>query len=172
VISIQRATLADAEIITDIGVTTFLESHGHSAPATDIDAYVSSKYNLRAVQEELTNPENIFHIIYYKTQPVGFSKILLNNPNPLIEQRNVTKLERIYILKAFHDLKLGFTLLQHIITISKEANQSGIWLHVWIENARTVAFYKKYGFKIIGHYDFKISETHSNPNYVMQLKYE
>lgn len=171
-ITIQRATLAEAPVIADIGVATFLESHGHSAPAADIDAYVSSKYHLKAVQEELSNSENIFHIIYYKTQPVGFSKIILNTSNPLIKQINVTKLERLYVLKEFYELKLGLALLQHIITISQQAGQSGIWLYVWIENARGVAFYKKNGFKIIGHYNFKISETHTNPNHVMEMNIE
>lgn len=171
-ITIPRATLAEAPIIVDIGIPTFYESHGHSAPAADIDAYVSSKYNLKAVKEELSNPENIFHLIYYNTQPVGFSKFILNTSHPLIEKSNVTKLERLYVLKEFYGLKLGLTLLQHIITISKEAGQSGIWLYVWIENTRAVAFYKKNGFEVIGHYDFKISETHTNPNHVMECQYK
>ncbi len=46
-----------------------------------------------------------------------------------------------------------------------------MWLFVWKENQRAVNFYDKAGFKIIGNYEFKLSKTHSNPNYQMFLKY-
>jgi ribosomal protein S18 acetylase RimI-like enzyme len=123
------------------------------------------------VEEELNNPENIFHIIYYKGQAAGFSKIIFNRPHPLIGSTAITKLERLYLLKEFYNLKLGLTLFEFIISLSKEENQNGIWLFVWTENQRAVSFYKRNGFEIIGNTDFKISETHSNPNHVMYLKY-
>jgi diamine N-acetyltransferase len=170
-ITIQRATPAETILITDIGKKTFLESHGNSAPAADIDAYVLLKYSLRAVEEELNNPENIYHIIYYKDQPAGYSKIIFNRPHPLIESSSTTKLERIYLLREFYDLKLGLTLFEFITSLSKEENQTGIWLFVWKENQRAVSFYKKNGFEIIGSADFQISATHANPNHVMYLKY-
>ncbi|MEI9809852.1 MAG: GNAT family N-acetyltransferase [Bacteroidota bacterium] len=107
----------------------------------------------------------------YKTQAVGFSKIIFNSPHPLIGSAAVTKLERLYLLKEFYDLKLGLTLFKFIVSLSKEENQDGIWLFVWTENQRAVTFYKKNGFKIAGNVDFRISETHSNPNHVMYLEY-
>jgi diamine N-acetyltransferase len=170
-IIIQRAVHADALLLADIGRKTFIESHGHSAPAPDIDGYVSHKYNVRFIEEELNDAENIYHIIYYNGLAAGFSKIILNNPYPLIEAPAVTKLEKIYLLKEFHDLKLGLTLLEFVIGLSKQGNQMGMWLYVWLENERAFTFYRKNGFKIIGSAGFKISETHSNPNHVMYLQY-
>ena len=46
-----------------------------------------------------------------------------------------------------------------------------MWLYVWTENHRAVNFYNNLGFKIVGEYDFKIFETHSNPNHQMLLSY-
>ncbi len=170
-ITIQRATPAEAITIASIGTKTFLQSHGHSAPAADIDSYVSTKYDLKTVTEELNDPRNIFHIIYYKDQPVGYSKILFNSPHPLIPSPAITKLERLYLLKEFYDLKLGLKLFEFITQLSKKENQKGVWLFVWTQNERAVTFYKRNGFEIIEHTDFKISETHSNPNHVMYLEY-
>lgn len=109
-ITIQRATLNEAMLIAGIGAKSFVESHGNSAPAGDIESYVSMKFDLKVVEEELSNPENIFHLIYYKGRAAGFSKIIFNTPHPLIESTVVTKLERLYLLKEFYDLKLGLTL--------------------------------------------------------------
>ena len=70
-----------------------------------------------------------------------------------------------------HQRKLGYQLFDFNVNLSKEHNQNGMWLFVWIENKRAVSFYEKTGFKIIGSHDFFLSKTHSNPNHQMLLDY-
>jgi ribosomal protein S18 acetylase RimI-like enzyme len=78
-------------------------------------------------------------------------------------------MERLYFLAEFHGLGLAQQLFDFNLHIAKQANQAGIWLYVWKENHRAVAFYQKMGFEIVGEGLFKISETHYNPNHVMFL---
>lgn len=170
-VSIVRATDKDFKLLADLGKKTFFESHGNSAKQEDIDAFVNEKYNYDFMKKDVNDSNNIYHLISYETIPVGYSKIILNSPNPNIELKNVTKLEKIFLLKDFYNQKLGSQLFNFNVAISKAHHQSGIWLFVWIENQRAVNFYIKNGFKVIGNYDFKISETHTNPNYQMFLKY-
>ncbi len=169
--SIIKTASKDFEILASLGKQTFIESHGHSASSHDIEAYVTEKYTKEIFIKELENENNIYYTLYHNDQPAGYSKIILNSTDENIPSPNVTKLERLYLLKEFYDLKLGLALFNHNIQISKENNQLGMWLFVWKENRRAVKFYKLNGFKIIGDYDFKISENHSNPNYKMLLKY-
>lgn len=169
--SINKATLADAPLLAELGKATFIESHGHSASQEDIEGYVQDKYTVDAMETELSDPRNVFYIIYYKDQPAGFSKIIFNVPHANIQQANVTKLERIYLLKQFYGLQLGQELLQFNIQLSKEKDQAGMWLFVWTENPRALRFYEKAGFKVIGSHDFALTENHSNPNYQMLLEY-
>ena len=170
-IAIIRATKNDFKLLADIGKQTFIESHGESASKSDIDSYINEKYSFEEFQKELSDTENIYHIINYEDKAIGFSKIILNSATPNIENNNVTKLERIYILKEFYNLKMGLELMNFNIELSKSNNQVGMWLFVWIENVRAINFYMKNGFEIIGSHDFKISATHSNPNHQIFLKY-
>ena len=169
--SIIKATREDAGLLADIGKITFIESHGNSASAKDIDIYVSEKYNASIFNEEVGNPANIYHIIYHDRQPAGYSKIIFNVPHPNIQMQHVTKLERLYLLKEYYGLKLGSELFIFNVDLSKQNSQAGMWLFVWKENDRAVNFYKKAGFKIVGSHDFKLTETHSNPNHQMYLEY-
>ncbi|WP_418511172.1 GNAT family N-acetyltransferase [Corallibacter sp.] len=169
--SIIKATLNDAEQLSVLASKTFLESHGHSAPQRDIDNYISLKLNPEVFKEELNDSNNIFYLLHFKNQVVGYSKITLNVATKNIPFNNVTKLERLYLLESYQDLKLGLMLFNFNIEISKKHNQSGIWLYTWVKNKKAIKFYEKAGFKIIGHYDFKISESHSNPNHQMLLTY-
>lgn len=168
---IVKAKKDDFKLLAEIGKISFIESHGNSASDADIDMYVNANYNNAVFKEELSDPKNIYHIIYLNNQPAGYSKIIFNSKHPKIQMENVTKLERLYLLKEFYGLKLGYELFKFNIELSKQNNQAGMWLFVWKENHIAVNFYKKTKFKIIGSYDFKLTKTHSNPNHQMLLKY-
>lgn len=170
-ITIVQATVKDAKLLVDIGKSSFMDSHGMSASKEEIDAFVKVYFNESTLSEELQDTNKHFYIIYHNQKPAGYSKIIFNFPHQRIPFKNVTKLERLYLLTEFHDLKLGLELFNFNVQESLKHHQSGMWLFVWTENARALDFYTKVGFKIIGNHDFKISETHSNPNYQMLLTY-
>ena len=169
--SIVRATNEDWQMLAGIGKTSFIESHGHSASAKDINQYVEANYNAAALKKEINDPQNIYHIIRHNKQPAGFSKIIFNAAHPAIRLDNVTKLERLYLLKEYYDLKLGYELFNFNLQLSKDNHQAGMWLFVWKDNQRAARFYEKAGFTTIGSYDFKLTDTHSNPNHLMLLPY-
>ena len=169
--SIVKASLEDIPILVEIGKLTFNVSHGSSASESDINNYLAKTYAVDVFKAELSDPKNIYHIIFHNNMAAGYSKIILNATHSNIQLENATKLQRLYILKEFYDLKLGYQLYNFNIEYSKKHNQLGMWLFVWIENARALNFYNKAGFNVIGKHNFKISETHSNPNHQMLLTY-
>ena len=168
-IKIIKAEIKHAELIADIGKKTFWESHGVSASEADINTFVSEKYTIEALEVELKNTNNNYYLIYYNNELAGFSKIQLNTINNNIKAKNITKLDRFYLLKDFYGKKLGLKLFEFNIEFSKKNQQKGIWLAVWVENKRAIKFYEKAGFKIVGKSYFQISNTHSNPNHIMYL---
>lgn len=168
---IARATVDDVELLAHVARESFLQSHGHSADPETVEAYVNAKFSLSEMQRELAEPKNLYSVIYSDGQAAGYSKIVLNVPHPNIQSRNVTKLDRIYLLEQFIDHKLGTALLQFNIELSKQQQQAGMWLFVWKQNPRAYIFYLRNGFQVIGSYDFHLSPTHANPNHQMLLMY-
>jgi diamine N-acetyltransferase len=159
-ISIIRATERDYNSIVGIGKISIAESHRDSCSAEDMHAFLERNYNSDAIKEELNDINNIYYIINYNDKPVGFSKIILNAKHPNIVTQNVTKLDRIYLLTEFYGLKLGLELLNFNIELSRNNNQSGIWLYTWVGNNRAINFYLKAGFTIIGSHKFYVTKTH------------
>ena len=168
-ISINKATPNDYKVIVDIGNISVEEAHRGSCSTQDLNEYLEKNYNNEAIQEELSNERNIYHIINFNGKPAGFSKIILDSQHSNIQQNNVTKLDRIYLLSEFFNLKLGYKLLHFNIELSKNNNQSGIWLYTWVDNKRAVNFYLKNGFVIIGSHKFYVTETYYNVNHQMFL---
>jgi ribosomal protein S18 acetylase RimI-like enzyme len=166
--AIYKVTKNEISLLSTLATQTIIESHGHSAPAEDMNAYIAEKYTEAVFKDELSNPKNIYYFIYHNGELAGFSKIVFDCPYEGSLQ-NVTKLDRIYILKKFYDQKLGQQLFQFNVDLAKENKQAGMWLYVWKENPRAVRFYEKNGFKVIGSHDFQVSPRHSNPNHQMLL---
>jgi ribosomal protein S18 acetylase RimI-like enzyme len=170
-ISIIRAVEKDAGLLAELAGQTFIESHGNSADPADIAAYVAEKYTPAILKAELEDPANIYHILYYRKMPVGFSKIVLNTVYEDRLEADIAKLERIYLLKGYYGTNLGPALMDFLLHLMKKEKQAGVWLYVWKENRRAIRFYEKKGFIITGSYDFPITATHTNPNHRMFLEF-
>jgi len=170
-ISIIKATERDCNSIVNIGKISVEEAHKGSSSAEVMNEFLERHYNDDAIKEELNDINNIYHIIHYNDQPAGFSKIILNDGHPNIAVENVTKLDRIYLLKEFYDLKLGLKLLNFNIELSRDNNQLGMWLYAWIGNNRAVDFYLKAGFTVIGSHNYYVTATHYDVSHQMFLSF-
>ncbi len=170
-VSIIKATETDYESISRIGKIAVTEAHRDAASAEDMQAYVDKNYSYEAIKEELQDAANIYYLVNYNGDTVGFSKIILNAQHPTIHQKNITKLDRIYLLKEFYNLKLGLQLLNFNIELCKAQSQFGIWLFTWIGNKRAINFYEQIGFTIVGSHQFKLTDTYSNENHQMLLQF-
>lgn len=168
---IKKATIQNAGLLSKLSVASFLPAHGHSAPKEIIDAYTSANFSEANFIKELSNPNFQYHILYYKEEVAGFSKVLFNLTNKDITDKNATKMERLYLLEKFYNLGLGKELLNFNISLAKKHKQAGIWVFVWVENLKAIAFYNKRGFKKVGAFDFVLSPTKTNPNHVLYLKF-
>lgn len=168
---IIKASLEHAKVLSELGAETFHKTHKDSAPAHEVAAYIKRIYSLHAIERELTNPANIYHIIKHEDTVAGFSKIELAMTHPAIKSENVSKMDQIYLHDSFHGLKLGAKLLDFNIEYTKSHGQNGMWLVVWTGNTKAIEFYKKFGFRIVTKDQFHLTETHINPCYIMLLEY-
>ena len=167
---IQKATEKDIPQLAVMGRKAFYVAHKDAITGDIMENYLAYSFNEEQLLKEIKNPDFEYHVLYYKGKLVGYSKVILNTKNENIKEKNVTKMERLYLSEEHHGLGLGKQLFDFNINLIKENNQIGTWLYVWIKNDKALKFYKKTGFKNIADYDFPVSETETRPNYVMFLK--
>ena len=142
-ITTKRADESHASLLSEVAITTFNESHWNSAKPQDIKQFTDEKYNIQSLTTVLKNPANNYYLIYYQSRLAGFTNLIYNFPYDGSTIKNIAKLERIYILQEFYDVKLGYQLLTFNINIARENHQKAIWLFVWTENKRAMNFYTK-----------------------------
>lgn len=171
-IKITKATKNDAILLSELSIKSFLPPHSHSSPKKDILEYISKNFSVENYKNELSKHRDNYYLCFFGSVITGYSKILFNESCPDIKFKNISYLSRIYFLEDFYGKGFAQELLKFNINLCIKNKQKGMWLKVWIKNERAINFYKKMGFTKVGKSDFKVSETHSNPNYHMYLDFK
>ncbi len=166
-IEIFRASRVHLAELATLAQLTFIESHGHSAAAEDLEYYRQRSLSESFFDRDLQVVHHHYYLLRVDDALAGYSKLVLDTSHPEIPSPMVAKLERIYIRSEWHGSGVGRMLFNYNLNLAAEMGQKGIWLYVWKENLRALTFYGKQGFEILGHHDFEISPHHSNPNYLM-----
>ena len=153
-LTITVATVQDAALLTELSVTTFCDTFAKDNKAEDMDRYVAEEVNIEKLSAELSERDNIFFIARYDLLPVGYAKIRnCKIPEELQAQKPI-ELERLYVLHAYQDKKVGAAIMQRCLEHAIKNNHDVMWLGVWEHNYRALTFYKKWGFELFGSHDF------------------
>ena len=156
-IEIRLAKKEDAKFIALLGRITFTETFGHFfRDQKDLIDYYNLTFSVQKIEDGIKKPNNIFWIAFVNRLPVGYAKLKLYSNSEFIETKDVCQLQKIYVLKDFLSMKIGFELQNLLLKKTKELGYDNIWLSVLNKNERAINFYKKSGFKKIGYHDFQI----------------
>ena len=158
-IEIRLANNADAECIALLGRITFTETFGHLfRDQHDLLEYYNRTFSVEKIRKGLSNPNNVFWVALVDDLPVGYAKLKLKAKLEFIESENVCQLQKIYVLRDFLSMKIGFELQNRMLGKAREKGFDEIWLSVLQSNDRAVNFYKKNGFQKIGNHRYQIGK--------------
>lgn len=159
--NIRLATPQDAANISLLARITFSETFGHLFKIKqELLDYYETTFSVEKIENSLQKKENIYWIAFVKRLPVGYAKLKLNSTTTFSKETNSCQLQKIYVLKDFLSLKIGFELQHRIFEKAVEENYSQIWLSVLGANERAITFYQKNGFKLLGEGNFTIGSEH------------
>ena len=155
-IEIRYATVADAEMITEIGRQTFFETFGYENTKENMDKHLAEYYAPEKMEAELNDPLSVFLLAYMDDEIAGYAKL---NEHPKEESKDLkepVELERIYILNKMIGMRIGKKLMEVCLAIAGEKNKKEIWLGVGEHNFRAQKFYTQWGFEFYGEHIFVV----------------
>ena len=168
-IEIRLAKEKDAQFIALLGRVTFTETFGHLfRDQQDLIDYYNYTFSFQKIEDGIKKQNNIFWIAFVNQLPVGYAKLKLNSESEFIESKDVCQLQKIYVLKDFLSMGIGFELQDALLNEAKELGFKKVWLSVLNSNERAINFYKKTGFESIGNHDFQIGKE--NFEFIAMLK--
>ncbi len=153
---IRKATLNDAVLLGNLGAQTFTDAYAAYNTKEDLEAYLSKSFSVAQLESELQNPNTAYYLCFDGDIAMGYLKLNLSEACEAFECNNAIELQRIYVTKEYYRKKAGNVLMQFALEQSIQNAFEYLWLGVWKENHRALAFYQSWGFETIGERSFKV----------------
>jgi ribosomal protein S18 acetylase RimI-like enzyme len=157
-VEIKKIELSEIHELQKIGRQTFSETFADVNSEENMNQYLTEKFSIEKLTSELKNPDSEFYFASLNNNIVGFLKVNFAETQTELKDKNALEIERIYVLKEFHGLKIGQLLYSKALQIANNSNLNYIWLGVWEENHRALNFYKKNGFVEFDKHIFKLGD--------------
>ncbi|WP_025809924.1 GNAT family N-acetyltransferase [Pseudomonas chlororaphis] len=155
-INIREATIADLDVLRDVGCETYREHFSAIWSPTGMQSFLNQDFSPSTLGKSLESPDSHLWLMASNEsgRVVGFSKVNWSTPAPLTGEVGV-ELQKIYFLKSAAGLGYGKQLLHFICNRAMQRGEHLLWLDVLKSNSNARRFYEAFGFQEIGEIPFK-----------------
>ncbi len=157
-ISVVPVCIDDLTKLQTISRSTFAQTFNEHNNPEDMQAYLNNSFSAEKLSSELNDQNSTFYFAVDNSinTVVGYLKVNTGDAQSEKKDLNAFEIERIYVDKTYFGKKVGQLLFDKAIEIAKSKKVSYVWLGVWEENHRALAFYTKNGFKAFDKHLFKL----------------
>lgn len=154
---LRALSVGDAAAYSAFAERLFRETYVDGYDPADIDAYVAKAFNPEQQMAELTEPGGRVLVLEDSVNGLlGFAHLRLTPPPPALEGRFALEISRFYVDRPWHGRGIARVLMSACIAEARARGADALWLLVYQDNARAVAFYSKSGFKRSGTQPFTL----------------
>jgi len=151
-----KVGLQDVEKLQAISRVTFIQTFSADNTAADMEAYLNTSFSIEKLTKEINHPDSEFYFAQENDLIIGYLKVNTGAAQTEKKEAAAFEIERIYVDQIYLGKKVGQLLFNKAIEIAKQKNAIYLWLGVWEENHRALAFYKKNGFVPFDKHIFKL----------------
>jgi ribosomal protein S18 acetylase RimI-like enzyme len=155
-LNIRRATPADNILLAKIGAETFSDSFATDNTPENMAAYLNASFSPEKQSRELADPDTHFLIAECDGQPAGYARLKFGPAPDAIRGDKPMEIVRFYARKDWIGKGIGGQLMQACLHEAENALCDVVWLDVWERNPRAIAFYRKWGFAVVGTQTFQL----------------
>ncbi len=156
VVSIRRATVTDAAALAAFGAKTFADTFGAFHSASDLALHLAETFGVPQQTAELTDPAMVTLFVEIDGALAGFTQVYAGAVPEWVTGPAPMEIKRFYIDTPWHGQGVAQRLITAAYAAARERRAETIWLGVWEQNPRAIAFYRRQGFTPVGAYTFMV----------------
>lgn len=153
-VRIRRAAEADAVQLSELGARVFHDTFAADNQPGDMDAYMAGAFGVTQQASELADPAVFTLLAEVDARMVGYAQLRRREPPPCVSGPEPVQLWRFYVERAYHGRGMAQSLMEAVYQAARAWGGQTLWLAVWEDNPRAIAFYRKCGFVAAGREDF------------------
>ena len=156
---ICKAERDDIETIRSLCIEVWPQTYAPILSAAQIDYMLKEMYSEEALQKQMEEAQQ-FLIVYNAAHPIGFASYSE-------VQRQVYKLNKLYILPTQQGRGIGRQVIQYVIDAILPAGATALQLNVNRYNAAKIC-YERLGFAVVRSEDIPIGNGYFMNDYIME----
>lgn len=168
-VTIRRATEADAAALAALAEHTFRDTFAGENSREDMQIHCAKSYSAELQLREVLDPQRVTLLAEVDGSLAGFAQLLLRSATHSLSSDNPSELNRLYVLSKWHGLGVARDLMGAVLSTAARKKSGHVWLGVWERNEKAIAFYRKFGFVVIGAHDFVLG-TDAQRDLVMAVQ--
>jgi diamine N-acetyltransferase len=158
VIRIRRAEESDAPALSVLAEATFREAFAELNTGENMRLHCAASYGQALQLAEIRELNSETYVAEFNSGLVAYAQLRLDAASPLMLGRRSVEIRRFYVDASHHGTGLAHQLMTHVLARTDAAGYAVLWLGVWERNARALAFYRKWGFEVMGEHTFKVGD--------------
>jgi ribosomal protein S18 acetylase RimI-like enzyme len=139
---VRTATPADAALLADLSLKTFVDAFAADNRAEDMEAYTSVAFGEPQQRRELDTAGIVTLLGQENGEAIAYAQLRHTPRAPYGE----VELARFYVDRTHHGLGIAQSLMDAVVNSARALGATRLWLGVWESNLRAIAFYRKAGF--------------------------
>lgn len=154
-VTIRRADRGDAAGLARLAEVTFRDSFAATNDPADMEIHCSTNFGTEIQLREIQSPSLVTILGDDDGELVAFAQLRLRSPIECVPAEHPSELYRLYVMKRLHGLGMAHELMREVLDTVRMVASDRIWLGVWERNERALAFYRKFGFEVVGDHVFQ-----------------
>nr|WP_202922818.1 GNAT family N-acetyltransferase [Pseudoxanthomonas daejeonensis] len=157
--TIRRATVGDAALLSDLAARTFTETFGHLYPAQDLESFLRDAYAADKQAVILSHTDYAVWLLEDDGLAVGHAAAGPCGLPHADASPGDGELKRLYVLASHQNGGWGGQLFDTAERWLLRDGPRTLWVGVWSENFGAQRFYARHGFSQVGTYEFPVGQV-------------
>jgi ribosomal protein S18 acetylase RimI-like enzyme len=153
---IRKANRSDAKQLAQLAERTFRDTFAATNTAEDMDSHCRVNYGESAQAGEIENPGMVTVLCEEGERLIGFAQLRWGDAPDCVLATSPGEIQRLYVARDWHGKGVAQDLMRVCIQEMHARGSDFIWLGVWEQNPRAIAFYRKFGFIEVGEHVFPL----------------
>ena len=154
--TIRVAGATDANLLVELGRASFYEAFAEQTAPGDMAAHLQKAFDAGEIEDQLTDDRTVYLIAEIVDSAAGYAYLYPQEPPECVTGPNPIQLVRFYLRKDYYGRNVGNSLMGACLDTICSRGYRSVWLSTWELNHRANAFYKKWGFEIVGNAKFTV----------------
>jgi ribosomal protein S18 acetylase RimI-like enzyme len=168
-IRIRQAEESDSLNLCMLKIQVWLHTYATEGIRSEFSEYLSEEFTREKMRKMLMDKDKITLVAEQEGHLLACVELDWKSYNSNCDG-NAPELTVLYVSEHFHGQGVGFQLLSEMERLVREAGCAGLWLTVFHENVRAIAFYERQDYKCVGKTYFSMGENQYE-NWIMYKEF-